>query len=219
MTVPPLLAALVLAGATPDVAPPAPLREPHAGGAVELSASGRVGASAGHVLAVPYAFTLPGGGADLKLRHGIHNALYGHGALSFSLGVDESGTLGGGYRARGGLGLTWLDVGWFAFATEAHLGLGSISLIPVPALGLRAAAVVRPVRFEHFVWELGADLEPELLVVVPRLKGGVHTAVTVPIGWFFLGVAAEASAEAVVAVVANLVSATAGARLFVGFAY
>lgn len=212
----PLVVALLLAG-TPSDAVESPT--PPDTGAVELSASGRVGASAGHLLVAPFAFALPGGGAELRVRHRLFRDLYGHGALAGSLGVDEHGTIGGGYRARAGLGLTWIDVGWFHFATEAHLGLGSFSLIPVPALGLRAAAAVRPVRFEHFIWELGADVEPELLVIVPRLKGGVHTAALVPLGSFFFGVAAEGSAEAVVAIVANVVSATGGVRLFAGFAY
>lgn len=216
MTAAVVVVALLVASTPPEAAEAAP---PSEAGVVELSASGRVGASAGHVLVAPFAFALPGGGAELKLRHTLHDALYGHGALGGSLGVDENGTLGGGYRARAGLGLTWLDVGWFAFATEAHLGLGSFSLIPVPAIGLRAAALVRPLRFEHFIWELGVDVEPELLVIVPRVKGGVHTAALVPLGDFFVGVAAEGSAEAVVAIVANVVSATGGLRLFAGFSY
>lgn len=199
-------------------APPATGVTPSAG-VVELGAGVRAGASAGHVGVAPFALALPGGGGDLKLTHRIKNSLYGHGRLAFAAGVDESGTVGGGYRARAGLGLEWIDVGWFLFNTEAHVGLSSFSLIPVPAAGLRAAARVRPVRLEHFIWELGVDVEPELLIIVPRFKAGAHTALVVPIGGFHMGIAAEGDAEAIVAIVANVVSATAGVRLFAGFSY
>jgi hypothetical protein len=176
--------------------------------------SGRVGASAGHLLNVPWAFALPGGGVNVALKYSFYDAFYSRSDVSVNLGVGETGTIGGSYRAQTGLGVRWFDVGWASLDTRSYIGLTSFSLIPVPGIGARLDVSVKPMRFEYFVWELLFATGLDLLVIVPNPWIGAGTGVYVPIGGWKIGLEVNGNAEAVVAVVANVVSANATARLY-----
>ena len=225
----PVLALLLAVSAAPppDSDPPAPSAAPlpppqpavpDRPWDLELGGAGRVGASAGHLLNVPWAFALPGGGANLKLKYDIRDSFYARGVVSVNLGVGETGTLGGSYRAQIGLGIAWLDIDWATFDTTAYIGLQSLSLIPIPGLGGELVLGLKPVRLQWLVWEAEVATGLDFLLIVPRVWVSASTGIYVPIGGWKIGAEVTGSAEAIVAIVANVVSATAVGRVYTSVA-
>ncbi len=167
----------------------------------------------------PFAFALPGGGVELKLRWRSPTGWIVDSRAGLSLGVDETGTLGGGYHGTVGVVGTWYDAGWSSLSTRSYVGLSSFSLIPVPGVGSNTTLAFVPVRRGSFRWILALDGTVELLIIVPRFVLGASTAVLFDIGDLSLGVEAGGAAEAVVAVAANVVSATGGLTLLAAYRF
>lgn len=183
---------------------------------LELGGDGRVGGTVGHILAVPMAFALPGGGAKLKYRLQLNEDWHLRADARLSLGVDEAGELGGGYGLLGGVGYCWGDKGWTRLESELHLGVRSYSLIPVPAIGLHHVWGFYPVRLDWLRWDITLDATTDLLVIVPYLSAGVSTGLTFSLGWVDLGAEVGAEGGVLIAVLANLASGAVYARGVVG---
>ncbi len=185
----------------------------------KIGASARIGASVGHVLAVPFAMALPGGGGSLRHRYHFAEDWFLEARMQLSLGADETGVLGGGYGLTGAIGYMWWDVGWSEFRSDLHLGIASYSLIPLPMLGLGHELSFFPVHNEWFVWEIEFELGTDILLIVPDLSAGISTSAAVAFGSMLVGVELAADGDVLVAIVANSASGALSATLYAGFAF
>ena len=200
-------------GVAADVADAAVLDAPRT--ELRLEAGGRFGGTVGHVLAAPYAVPSPGGGLALRLRHAFDRHGYGELELGGSLGITPT-ELAVGYRVRGLLGIWWFDLGYVALTSDAHAGLTSLFLLPLPRAGLTHALVVRPVVVERFAWELIADVDTDLHLVFPAFGTSLATAGKLRWGWFAASLEVGVEGDVFVGWAFNSAGAAAYARLGVG---
>lgn len=209
-----------------EKAPPAPTKpgtgasEPAPRGLeVSVGLVGRLGASVGHVLIVPVAYAFP----SIALEGGIRVALwkngYFAGIASLSLGVDDNGGPLGSYRGRLSLGVRWLDLGWLALSSEAHAGVASFAFVPIPRWGLGHSLVVTPVNLGGLAWDIGLDVDTDLLVIAPTLGATVGTGLRFISGRWCLIFEVEAGAEAMIAVFANTLGGAVSARVTSGWTF
>jgi hypothetical protein len=209
----------VEAPAPADAPDPAHLAEPpkENGWSLKLRGSGRAGAGAGTLLVGPYVFAAPGVGMDAKLKWTLYRTLFFDARASLSLGVDDNGAVGVGYRGQASFGWSWFDAGWARLQSRVFLGLSSISVLPVPLPGggSETKIVFVPVSSDWFRWELEMSGLLEVLIIAPRLGLGVGTGLYFDIWRLTLGIEASAGAEAFVAIVTNYASVAASASAVV----
>jgi hypothetical protein len=182
----------------------------------ELGLSGRFGGTIGHVLAAPVGFALPGAGFDLKLRLALPLAFYLESRAGFSLGVDESGVLGGGYGLLGAIGYRWFDESYATFSSDFHLGLSSYPLIPVPAVGTYHKLSFKLVHTNWCEWDAHLKANLDLLLIAPNASAGAATSFKFLLGDWQAGLEAGAEGEVLIAAVANFASGTLFARVLLG---
>lgn len=186
---------------------------------LKIGFSGQLGAGAGHVLVVPVVYAAPGLGGRGKYRLQFAERWHLEGRGGLSLGIDESGIIGGGYGAELALGYAWIDVDWMVLSSDFHLGLSSYSLIPIPAGGFYHEAAFYPVDLDFFVWDIKLGLTTDLLLIFPNLGISAASGLTFFIGPLLLGIDLSAQADATVTILANSASAGLKAEVFAGFRF
>jgi hypothetical protein len=185
-----------------------------------LTLGGRLGAAAGNVGTVPFFVPGPGAYVAASGRFVGFNLLFAGADAGVSLGLDEQSTTSvAGYKARMLAGLR-LSFDWIAFEADIHGGLTSIALLPVPRMGLGAETrVALPLCCDdERILTLDGEgrLDADLLLIAPAPALSVEGGATWYIGPVFLRARVGVDADAVVALVANAVSASVFAALTLG---
>lgn len=186
-----------------------------------VTLGGRLGVAAGNVGAVP--FFLPGPGAFFTLSQRLvaFNLLFAGADGGLSLGINENSdsTSIAGYKGRMFAGLR-LSFDWIAFEGDVHGGLTSVALLPVPRMGLGAETrIALPVCCEdEKIITLDAEgrFDADLLLIAPAPAISVEAGATWYIGPVFARGRVGIDADAVVAIIANTVSASVFAAVTLG---
>jgi hypothetical protein len=185
-----------------------------------LTFGGRLGAAAGNVLAVPFFVPGPGGYVTGSQRLVAFNLLFAGADGGLSLGLDEQSTTSvAGYKVRMLAGLR-LSFDWIAFEADMHGGLTSVALVPVPRFGLGAETrLALPLCCDdERIVTLDAEgrFDADLLLIAPAPALSVEGGATWYIGPVFLRGRAGIDADAVIALIANTVSASVFASITLG---
>ncbi len=185
-----------------------------------LTTGARLGAAAGNVGAVPFFVPGPGGFVTVSGRLVGFNLLFAGADGGLSLGLDETSTTSvAGYKARMFAGLR-LSFDWIAFEADIHGGLTSVALLPVPRMGLGAETrIALPLCCDDdkvFTLDAEGRLDADLLLIAPAPAVSVEGGATWYIGPVFVRGRVGIDADAVVAIIANTVSASVFAALTLG---
>lgn len=197
-----VLAAIGLPPAAPPPVPPPPASE------ARLDVTGRLGGVVGHVLLVPYALPAPSLAATAKIAHAFGERFFVDGELRLGAGLVPPADVAVGYLGRGTIGVWWFDVGWAALASDAHGGIASLALLPLPRVGLGHELVLRPYVGDVVGWDVSARLDTDLHLVFPAVNAAVATTGRLTLGAFVASLEVGAEADVFVGFAFN--SAGAG---------
>ena len=200
------------AGAADDVAADDADDVEFVSASLRLNLEGRLGASVGNVLLVPFVVPGPGVGGELsaQLVFVEHITFGADLALSFGLATDRADPAPlAGYKGRLRAGLL-ADADNLVLSADLHAGISSIALLPLPRVGLGGAATFRLYRGEVLTWDVKADLDLDVVIIAPSPGIGLSTGLSWRFGVLEFGARVGVDADAVVAVIVN----TAGAAVF-----
>lgn len=184
------------------------------------------GAGSGSFVGIPYISVGPGVGVSGQYQYRLGDSWRLSLSGDFSIGGFKEGSLLGqlgSYNGRLGLTFVWFDDALgFSLTSEPHMGLSSISLVPIPLAGVTHELSFSPLFWldqQWVVWNINAALTTDLLVVVPYPSVSVSTLFMARVFGAFVGVEAAAGAEAKIGVLANSVGGSVGLRFVGGYAF
>jgi hypothetical protein len=187
----------------------------------QVHLGGRLGVAAGNIGAVP--FFLPGPGAFLQGSERV--ALWDtafvvvDGGLALGINDQNDSTSIAGYKLRGALGLRLSPTRNVSFDFDAHAGVTSIALLPLPRAGLGATInVAKPVGAGVTI-DASANIDLDLLVIAPAPGFSANAGATWAYGPVFAGVHAGVDGDAIIAVVVNTISASGFVRATLGCSF
>lgn len=140
---------------------------------IELSVVGGIGAGVLFIPPVPFAAPFAGVKGRYRRTFLSRGSVGVEGELA--IGNNETGKPIGGYNGLAFIGGTWLDAGWLVGESQFRGGVTSYLLVPLVQVGFAHQLVLRPVRTDHFVWQLGSDLNTDLAGWLPVISGGGWT--------------------------------------------
>jgi hypothetical protein len=187
----------------------------------QLHLGGRLGVAAGNIGVIP--FFLPGPGAFLQGSERValwNTAFFAvDGGLALGINNQSDSTSIAGYKLRGAFGLRLSPTPNLAFDFDAHAGVTSIVLLPLPRAGLGATVSFNKPVGAGVAIDGGATIDLDLLVIAPAPGFSANLGATWTYGPVFAGVHAGVDGDAIIAVVVNTVSASGFVRATMGCSF
>jgi hypothetical protein len=184
------------------------------------------GAGSGTFVGIPYISVGPGVGFSGQYQYRLGDSWRLSFSGDFSIGGFKEGSLLGqlgSYNGRLGLTFVWFeDALGFTLTSEPHLGLSSISLVPIPLAGVTNELSFSPLFWleqQWVVWNISAAITTDLLVISPYPSVSVSSLFLARVFGAFIGMEAAAGAEAKIGLLANSVGGSVGVRFVGGYAF
>jgi hypothetical protein len=185
-----------------------------------VTLGGRLGVSAGNVLAVPYIVPGPGATVGLSQRFALYELMFVavDGGLSVGVGSEGDALPALGYKGRAGVGLSFAFDDGLRFDIDVHGGITSVALIPTPRVGLGLELAKRWELAAGFAVDVEGHSDLDVLIVLPAPSASLEGGIAWRAGPFETRLRAGVDSDALVLLVVNSISASTYLALSAGLA-